>query len=333
MAKWIAGLENPPLLVISSDMNHFADDTENRRRDALALEALERNDPQGLLQICQEENISMCGQLPAALILLTLKALGRQVQAALGSGGFDVAVVYSGAMDPLVQGFRPRVLDLVDVDSAKFAAYHRQGTVRGARRLAFGLEGRRLQRLEQDAVQEADLSLVCTAAEAAVLRRFAHPRRLEVLSNGVDTEAFPFQGDAGREAVAAAGPAQAGSPGTGSPDRDRQLVDFVTSLTPRLQQVLSDSLFIYGRSPAQAPPPARRLVGPETAPVRITEWTDVLCEHCADLHATLLALRANLPPGSFSVDSRQFPLDGTCNPLLQPREGESVRCLAAKARI
>ncbi len=79
MADWIRELDDPPLLVISSDMNHFADDAENRRRDALALAMLERNDPQGLLQVCQAESISMCGQLPAALVLLTLKSLGREV--------------------------------------------------------------------------------------------------------------------------------------------------------------------------------------------------------------------------------------------------------------
>jgi AmmeMemoRadiSam system radical SAM enzyme/AmmeMemoRadiSam system protein B/AmmeMemoRadiSam system protein A len=80
LADWIGGLDNPPLLVISSDMNHFADDSENRRRDALALAMLEQYDPEGLLNVCEEESISMCGQIPAALVLLTLKALGQQVQ-------------------------------------------------------------------------------------------------------------------------------------------------------------------------------------------------------------------------------------------------------------
>ena len=75
LADCLRTLEKPPLLVISSDMNHFADDAENRRRDRLALDALKGNDPHGLLQICADENISMCGQLPAALVLLTLKAL------------------------------------------------------------------------------------------------------------------------------------------------------------------------------------------------------------------------------------------------------------------
>ena len=78
LAGLMRRLDKPPLLVISSDMNHFADDTENRRRDRIALGALERGNPQELLRLCAEENISMCGQIPAALVLLTLQAMGCQ---------------------------------------------------------------------------------------------------------------------------------------------------------------------------------------------------------------------------------------------------------------
>jgi AmmeMemoRadiSam system protein B/AmmeMemoRadiSam system protein A len=80
LASCLSNQEKPPLLVISSDMNHFADDDENRRRDRLALTELEKNDPQGLLQVCADENISMCGQIPAALVLLTLKAMRQQAK-------------------------------------------------------------------------------------------------------------------------------------------------------------------------------------------------------------------------------------------------------------
>lgn len=80
LANCLSSLEKPPLLVVSSDMNHFADDEENRRRDKLALAALEANDPQGLLQVCASENISMCGQIPAALVLLTLKEMGEKAE-------------------------------------------------------------------------------------------------------------------------------------------------------------------------------------------------------------------------------------------------------------
>ena len=79
MALWMKGLDKPPLLMISSDMNHFADDQENRRRDHLALEQLQANDPEQLLKVCRAESISMCGQVPAAFVLMTLAELGTAV--------------------------------------------------------------------------------------------------------------------------------------------------------------------------------------------------------------------------------------------------------------
>jgi AmmeMemoRadiSam system protein B len=65
-----------PLLVVSSDLNHYAAEAENRRRDALALEAIQRGDPEQLLAVCREQRISMCGVIPAALVMETLRQLG-----------------------------------------------------------------------------------------------------------------------------------------------------------------------------------------------------------------------------------------------------------------
>ena len=65
-------LETPPLLLISSDMNHFATDSENRRLDELALQAMETLDPALLLKTVRENNISMCGVLPAVIVMETL---------------------------------------------------------------------------------------------------------------------------------------------------------------------------------------------------------------------------------------------------------------------
>jgi AmmeMemoRadiSam system radical SAM enzyme/AmmeMemoRadiSam system protein B/AmmeMemoRadiSam system protein A len=79
-AEGLAGLlrerEERPLLLVSSDMNHFATDAENRRLDALALEALERCDPELLYETVTRHNISMCGVLPAVIVLETLRLLG-----------------------------------------------------------------------------------------------------------------------------------------------------------------------------------------------------------------------------------------------------------------
>jgi AmmeMemoRadiSam system protein B len=80
-AEGLAGLlrerDEMPLLLISSDMNHFAADAENRRLDELALAALERRDPEGLHRTVNEHSISMCGVLPAVIVLETLRLLGR----------------------------------------------------------------------------------------------------------------------------------------------------------------------------------------------------------------------------------------------------------------
>ncbi len=77
LAEVIRNCPVRPLLVISSDMNHFAPDAENRRLDRLALDALKTLDPKTLLDTCQKHQISMCGVLPAALVLATLHKLGQ----------------------------------------------------------------------------------------------------------------------------------------------------------------------------------------------------------------------------------------------------------------
>jgi AmmeMemoRadiSam system protein B len=68
--------EDRPLLLVSSDMNHFATDVETRRLDGLALEALEGLDPQEVYRTVRRNHISMCGVLPAVIVLETLRRLG-----------------------------------------------------------------------------------------------------------------------------------------------------------------------------------------------------------------------------------------------------------------
>ncbi|MCO6457551.1 MAG: AmmeMemoRadiSam system radical SAM enzyme [Pirellulaceae bacterium] len=77
LARVIERQPAPPLLLISSDMNHFATDAENRRLDELALQALETLDPQHLLETVRQHDISMCGVLPAVVVMETLRILGR----------------------------------------------------------------------------------------------------------------------------------------------------------------------------------------------------------------------------------------------------------------
>lgn len=77
LVKVMQECATPPLLIVSSDMNHFATDEENRRLDELALDALETLDPKALYDVVTENHISMCGVLPAVIVLETLRRLGK----------------------------------------------------------------------------------------------------------------------------------------------------------------------------------------------------------------------------------------------------------------
>ncbi|MCB1087983.1 MAG: AmmeMemoRadiSam system protein B, partial [Verrucomicrobiae bacterium] len=90
---------------VSSDMNHFANDTENRRRDALALEQLQAADPQGLYDVCRENRISMCGLRPAVAVVRALEQerrpeveVTRYDTSARVSGDPSRVVGYAGAV-------------------------------------------------------------------------------------------------------------------------------------------------------------------------------------------------------------------------------------------
>ena len=81
LIKVIRELEEPPLLLISSDMNHYASDEENRQLDALALAEIDRLDPDALYNTVVTNHISMCGVLPAVIVLKTLQKMNRLHQA------------------------------------------------------------------------------------------------------------------------------------------------------------------------------------------------------------------------------------------------------------
>jgi AmmeMemoRadiSam system protein B len=77
LARVIRTLPEPPLLVISSDMNHFASDAENRRLDEIALAAMESLEIERFYHTVTSQRISMCGLLPAVIVMQTLQELGR----------------------------------------------------------------------------------------------------------------------------------------------------------------------------------------------------------------------------------------------------------------
>jgi serine/threonine-protein kinase len=113
----------------------------------------------------------------------------------------------------------------------------------------------------------------------------------------------------------------------------RDLESFLASLAPPVAQALAETLREYGASPPVALSPPRALLGSAMAPVRITDFADLLCSHCAALHATLAQIRRSAPEGSVSIESRYFPLDGACNPRIARASEDRVRCTAARVLI
>ena len=77
----LADRRESTLLLISSDMNHFASDEENRRLDEIAIASLETLDPAALFQTVTTNHISMCGLRPAVIVLETLRRWGTLAKA------------------------------------------------------------------------------------------------------------------------------------------------------------------------------------------------------------------------------------------------------------
>lgn len=76
LARVVATLDEPVLVVASSDMNHYLDDATTRRIDARAIEALLTLDPAKLYDRVADEEITMCGILPATAMLAFARARG-----------------------------------------------------------------------------------------------------------------------------------------------------------------------------------------------------------------------------------------------------------------
>jgi hypothetical protein len=76
MAKVVAAAGEPVLIVASSDMNHYEEDSETRIKDALAIEQVLSLQPAGLFQTVRGQKISMCGVGPAVVMLTAAIKLG-----------------------------------------------------------------------------------------------------------------------------------------------------------------------------------------------------------------------------------------------------------------
>ncbi len=74
LRKW----GKPALIVASSDMSHYIPAEAAKRQDQLALDRVLALDPPGLYRAVSKHNISMCGFIPATVMLVAAKELGAE---------------------------------------------------------------------------------------------------------------------------------------------------------------------------------------------------------------------------------------------------------------
>ena len=114
---------------------------------------------------------------------------------------------------------------------------------------------------------------------------------------------------------------------------DEELARLIREAPPQVRQLLSDMLADYAASPVWDPPPARTVIGPPGARLVLTEWSDTLCSHCAQLHETLLQLQVRLGPDAFSLAPHYYPLDPSCNSSVTRDTSDPVICTSARVQI
>lgn len=92
-----------PLLLASSDMNHYESDRITRLKDRKAIEAILALDARRLYDVVRRERITMCGVEAAVVLLTAARSLGveraeeiRYATSAEASGDYDRVVGYAG---------------------------------------------------------------------------------------------------------------------------------------------------------------------------------------------------------------------------------------------
>lgn len=130
---------------------------------------------------------------PASNRLFRSAVLARRVDDLLRTGRISHIVAFSGQMAQyLPVGFDgPVIMDFVDVDSAKFAAYAQQER-REPMRWIHAREARKLAAHEAWIAQRADASLFVSEAEATLFRERSglSADRVHAVENGIDTDRF-----------------------------------------------------------------------------------------------------------------------------------------------
>lgn len=103
IARAISQVDYPVVIIASSDMSHYVSDDVARRKDKMAIDKILQLDPEGLYNTVTTERISMCGYIPATIMLYTSRLLKAKEARLIKysnsgdiSGDYEYVVGYAG---------------------------------------------------------------------------------------------------------------------------------------------------------------------------------------------------------------------------------------------
>ena len=136
--------------------------------------------------------LALPGRQPLTHVLLRSSTLARRLQTIVREFSPHVVYAYcSGlanlALEPPLASL-PCILDLVDVDSAKW--HDLAIATKGPMRFVYAREAVRLRAFEQRAIASAMATVVVTERERAILKETVVDVEAEVIRNGIDVDGF-----------------------------------------------------------------------------------------------------------------------------------------------
>jgi protein-disulfide isomerase/uncharacterized membrane protein len=117
---------------------------------------------------------------------------------------------------------------------------------------------------------------------------------------------------------------------------EQQLVDNLLNLPKREAMITAAARQKFLASPAKdvSDLKVRVRTGPDDATIKVVEFSDVLCPHCAEFEQALEEMRGVAPKGTLSIEPRLFPLvDDGCVAPAEKDSAKDVRCTGAKVQI
>ncbi|MGN8000610.1 TIGR03087 family PEP-CTERM/XrtA system glycosyltransferase [Sphingomonas sp. 22176] len=188
---------------------------------------------------------------PVSLVAFADPAVRRAVDALLAAEPIDTIFLFSSQMAQYLppQPKQQVIMDFVDMDSAKFAAYAKDA--RGPMALVHKREASLLLAHERRVAGAADASLFVSEAEAALFRTHTNADRVHAIENGIDTVFYDPSG--WFETIGGKGPLLVFTGQMDYRPNIEAVTWFADKVFPRIRRAHPEARFaIVGRAPTPA---------------------------------------------------------------------------------